>query len=342
MMKFNSIILIILLAVTSSCTDTEFITNNIQAEQKQYVKLYADSLGTNLTNDLLPAGNEKLTVKGIAIYGDELYCTNFDRKRVEIFDLKTLQYKSSIIDEESNMESMDVYADDKYIYVTGKENPRSQVSVYDRLTKAYICRLGNGFWWSILVHSFSVASTDKYIYVRDKGDIKVFLKSEIGQGKSLNTYCKLDIDKDYIYRSDVYHDMTVMDSTLFVVNIQTKTIYMYDTRADYERNSQVPYVSKFTYSDNQSPQAIAYNAKYLFIATKTSSSARINIYNRNNATIDLAKPAFIIPNVSGNSISNIHSLAAKGDTVFINSNEEQVTSLLLKESIIEEAIETKK
>lgn len=342
MMKYNSILLFLLLAVTTGCTETETVITDLYPSQQQFVKLYADSLGVNLTKELLPEGsNAQLTVKGFSIYGDEFYCTNFISKRVEIFDSKTLQYKGTIIDEESNMESMDVYADDKYIYVSGKENPRSQVSVYDRQTKAYVCRLGNGYWWSGLVHSLSIASSDKYIFVRDKSDvIRVFLKSEIGPGKSLNTYCHLYNDKVYIYDNTAYNDMMVMDSTLYAVNIQNKMIYTYNTNVDYERNVTADYQSRFNYADNQVPQAIASNAQYLFVATKNGSTARINIYQRDSTEIALEKPNFVISSLSGTPISDIHAIATKGDTLFLNTNEKQVTTTLLKKRFFDKITET--
>ena len=331
-MRIYYIISILLAFSTSSCSkiNTETVITDLHPTQLPFINLYADSLGIEFTKESLPSGmNEGFSVKGTIVYEDELFCTNLSAKRIDIFDARTLKYKESIID--TKMFSKDVYADDKYIYVTGLSSPRCQVSVYDRQTKEYICRLGTGSWWGNkpLVHPICVAASEKYAFVRDQGtDIKVFLKSEIGKNKSILSYCRLNIDGQQVSNTDDY-DMSVIDSTLYVINLKNKTIYTYSVNIDYEKDREILYESKFTYPDNQSPKAIAASDKYMFIATN-ASFARINIYKRGEEKVNLAKPNFIVSSISGANINRIDFIAAKGDTLFINPNGQRVTAVHLK------------
>ncbi len=343
-MNFYFIIFTLFLFATSACTkiNIETKTTNLYPKQEQFVNLYADSLGVEFMKESLPPGMDKgFNVKGIIAYGNELFCTNLFAKRIDIFDIKTLKYKESIIDPDTKMFSRDVYVDNQYIYVTGLSDPRCQVSIYDRQTKEYICRLGTGLWWGNrpLVHPICVAASDIYIFVREQGNnIKVFLKSDIDMGKSSASYCSLNIDGQAVLNTDDY-DMSVVDSTLYVINIKNKTIYTYSGNADYEKDNEAPYKSKFTYSDNQSPKAIASNSQYIFIATN-ASFAKINIYERGQEEIDLAKPNFIISSISGTDIDRINFIAAKGDTLFINQNDQKITAIHLKTRFYDEIIDT--
>ena len=333
-MKIINILFFVILATITSCSKIEIqtVVTDIYPIQVQFSKQYADSLGAEITKDCLPLElSGVFSVKGTSIYGDELFCANYSAKRIDIFDANTFKYKESIIDPSAPILSRDVYADDKYIYITGISNPRCQISIYDRITKKFICRLGNGSWAGAIVHAISVASSDKYVFVRDQSNkIKVFLKSDIAAGKSLGIYCYLNIDGQSVQSIDEY-DMCVLDSILYAINIKNKTIYRYHTNTDYKKNEEVAYNSKFVYADASYPRSVAFSDKYLFIATN-SSSAKINAYcrGRDQAEIDLAKPKFTISSLSGTTIARIDYIAAKGDTLFITPNDQKVTMAQIK------------
>lgn len=331
-MKINYFLFIIILATASSCTKTEIqtIITDLYPTQEQFEKQYADSIGVELTKESLPSNlNTTFNVKGTAIYGDELFCANYAAKRIDIFDANTFKYKESITDVGTPILSRDVYVDDKYIYITGISAPRCQVSIYDRLTKEYICRLGNGSWAGPIVHAICVASSKKYVFVRDQGDkIKVFLKSEIEKDKSIGIHSYLNIDGQSAHNSDEY-DMCVVDAILYAVNIKNKTIYTYHQDTEYKKNTEEAYNAKLTFPNGRAPRAIASSDKYIFIATN-ASSAIIHAYNRGEGEIDLAKPQFNISSISGNPIAKINYIAAKGDTLFINPNDQKVTIAQIK------------
>ena len=119
-MNFYFIIFTLFLFATSACTkiNIETKTTNLYPKQEQFVNLYADSLGVEFMKESLPPGMDKgFNVKGIIAYGNELFCTNLFAKRIDIFDIKTLKYKESIIDPDTKMFSRDVYVDNQYIYV---------------------------------------------------------------------------------------------------------------------------------------------------------------------------------------------------------------------------------
>ena len=337
-MRYKHILVIVILAITSSCSkvETQTIITDIYPTQEQFTKEYLHGLDVELTSESLPADLNKIfNVKGTAIYGDELFCANYSARRIDIFDANTFKYKESIIDAGANILSRDVYADDKYIYITGISAPRCQVSIYDRLTKKYICRLGNGSWAGPVVHAICVASSGKYVFVRDQGNkVKVFLKSEIGQGKSIGVHSYLNIDGQSVMNTDEY-DMCVVDSVLYAVNIKNKAIYTYHVNTDCKKNTETAYNSKLIYSDAQSPRAIASSDKYLFIATN-ASSAIIHAYIRGKGEINLDKPKFSLSSITGNAFTRIEYIAAKGDTLFINQNDKKVTLAQIKINIYDQ------
>lgn len=315
-----------------SCSETNVImeTVNQPTDTIRYTTLYAEELTPILTNQSLPVDiNNNFNVQGISVNANELFCANVSGQRVDVFDASTLQYKESFAEK---MICRDVFADDQYIYVTGLSNPRCQVSVYDRQSKEYICRLGNGSYSGPLTHPISVIANDKYIFVRDQDTvIQIFLRDEITSGKSLGVYCRLNIEKSQAMNTENY-DFGIFKSMLYAMNNKNSTVYMYDLSKDLERNVEHPFTAKFKYADNQQPFAFSASDKYLFIGTKTGNTAQLNVYKQDMANLtDLDNTFATISTIKVEPINHILSLGAKGDTLLIATGKQSIIPLKIKE-----------
>ncbi|MEG0580321.1 MAG: hypothetical protein RR490_10435, partial [Niameybacter sp.] len=326
------IVIVIILFSFCSCSKTDVImkTVNQPTDTIRYTTLYAEELTPTLTHQSLPTGiNNSFNVQSISVSKNELFCANINAQRVDVFEANTLQYKESFAE---SMICRDVFADEQYIFVTGLSNPRCQVSVYDRQSKEYICRLGNGSYSGPLTHPISVIANDKYIFVRDQSTvIKVFLRKEIASGKNLNVYCRLNIEKSQAMNTENY-DFGIFKYMLYAVNNKNSTIYMYDLSKGLERNIEHPFAAKFKYADSQQPFAFSASDKYLFIGTKIGNKAQLNVYKQDMDNLaDLGNTFATISTIKTEPINHILSLGAKGDTLLIATGKQSIIPLRIKE-----------
>ena len=93
-----------------------------------------------------------------------------------------MTYSHTIYANESGrtLNSRDVCVSDSLLFVTSG-NP-SQVSVYNRFTEEYLCRLGDGSTSGSVQQANSVAVDSNFVYVRDQSELlKLFDRKEINE-----------------------------------------------------------------------------------------------------------------------------------------------------------------
>lgn len=331
-MKFKTVYILLLLPILScACSETkteiETITEFIDqpTDTLHHIGVSVVQLDKKLTADLLPEDRRPFNIHGIYTHRGELFCSNFDAKRVDIFSMDGLEYKGSFAE---GMGAKDLFADDRYIFVTGLSNPTCQVSVYDRVTRDYICRLGNGSWGGPLTHPIGVAANDRYVFVRDQSEIiKVFLRSEIASGKSLSRHCTLNIDKSQAWNNENF-SFGIAGNVLYALDNRSNTIYTYNVGQDFEKGKEYPYTAKLRYADNRKPMAFAATGKYIFIG----SPYKLHVYKQDEEAItNLDETLSVITSLGGKSIENILSLAASGDTLLMSTGRGAIIPLLIKE-----------
>lgn len=327
-MKKIVIVLSSIVVLLFSCTKEEpkiVIKKQIETVQQPVDSIQGirwSLINTNETisqKDLHPEA--AFGVKGIYLYNNELFCSNIQAKQVDVFDIQTNKFKYSIIDSEARMNSKDVFADEKHLFVAGISNPRSQVSVYDVKTKEYICKLGTGFWQNGITHAISVAASKKYILVRDQNrNIKVFNRNEISKAATLSVWATLDVENEWI-RNDENYDMAINDEMLYVASNRNKAIYVFNLSQEISKNSKVAFDKKIQFSSNDQPIAIAFSEKNMFVSVK-STTAKILMFDKNPT--DFSEPIADFSDFSNGRVQIITSLVAHDNKLYLNTNRNSI------------------
>lgn len=290
-----------------------------------YIEYYAElAEGRVITQSSLPDISSAFDPLGICVSGDSLYVANWPARTIELFDIRSLEHLATLVDKSNStpLNSRDVCVSDSLLLVPGI-NP-SQVSVYNRFTGTYLCRLGNGSWAGALTHANSIAADRHFVYVRDQSEnIKVFRISDIHTASNnqanLDAAYRLPVP-GAVWNSDDY-DMLALDNKLYAVNNQDKTLYVYVY--DPFNDDFISYT--YSYENGATPYGITASSEYVFVSTQGNVSAIYGyILNSFVDTPQLDEPLFAIPyknkTYNGQPLENIHFMAAKGDSLFIRQN----------------------
>lgn len=318
-------------------TVTETVTEVVEVEQEtdtlHHVALYTDALSPQaLTAGMLPEDMRTFAIEGVYAAEGELFCANFDAKRVDIFSLPALEYTGSIA---QGLTTRSVFADADFIYVTGQTAPQCHVAVYDRRTREYVTRLGNGDWQyaGCLVHPSGVAADSRYIYVRhEAGSVKVYERNQIVPGKKeVWEYCYLSVDGTWgKYQNN--HNFTVDGDVLYLPNTYNNTVYLYDISGELEKNKTYDPMTRLKYENGQTPWAFAATEKYYLVGTRQGGTSRINAYVRGEGPLQsIENPISVLTLAGRENLGTVYSMTTRGDSLFISSDRKQVFATLLKE-----------
>lgn len=321
-----------------SCNKEKIVINDVpqSTDTITVVERYAEALWQPIDRNTLPSDAAGFNPLGFCISGDTLYISNWTARTIEVYDAKNMTYSHTIYANESGrtLNSRDVCVSDSLLFVTSG-NP-SQVSVYNRFTEEYLCRLGDGSTSGSVQQANSVAVDSNFVYVRDQSELlKLFDRKEINEAiakkqKNVSPKYKYSIPSSVSISQD--YDMQAVDGYLLAANNMDKTLYVYSCDAD----TSLYEVKSLKYTDNTIPYGIAASEKYIFISTE-GVSAGIHAYNRKSffELDNLDEPEYTLnyTEVVGldNALEFVHFMDFSNDsTLFVRQNG-KIQPLLLRE-----------
>lgn len=338
--KYLLFLLPVVLTVWTACDqemDPNYIIDDVlqPTDTLTYTDYYAEAMSEWIDKNRLPDSADVFSPLGLCVTGDTLYVANWSARTIEVFDARTLEYRHTIVDKSNaqQLNSRNVYVSDSLLFIPGI-NP-SQVSVYNRFSEKYLCRLGNGSWQGALVHANSVAADSHFVYVRDQSaEIKVFTRANIQKAVEsgnlqVNTSFKMPIAE--VAWNGSNYSMLALGGKLFAANNPDKTLYVYTCNP--EDNSYT--VEKYTFSDGSVPYGIAASDQYVFISTQGASAA-IQGYDRaaflSNPQLDSPLFSLSYSQIVGmdTALEAVHFMTVSGDRIFVRQSD-KILPLQLKE-----------
>lgn len=286
----------------------------------------------------LPVEGSGETVR--AVYADKglLYVIDKTARQVEVYSLADLS-KQSITYGNAELDCCGGYACDSLVFVTSTNNP-CQVSVFNRSTGAYVCRLGDGTWWGPLAHPYSVAANSKYVFVWNQGApaVKVFNRTQIKQGASLQMWASLDTEDVEGYNNQ-YSSLTVDgDTCLYVLSgDRGNSMFVYYLPNEINKGDKLKIERKSTLA-NGKPYGLAFGDQYVYASVVNNGNDQLRIFNRKEFAThpDLNFPLFSYDKLPDGTLFKFNrNIAAQGDTIYLPQNQNKIYELIVCNSPID-------
>lgn len=194
----------------------------------------------------LGSGKELST---ISLYADdkELYVANEKGSSVDVFDLKTMEYKRSL-NNGNRTTAHDVYVEGNHVFVAAG-NMR-EVQIFDKTSGKYLTRLGTGSFTGNVSWAGCVAANNRFVFVRDSKErnIRVFDRNEISTDKTDNNtvFARLNTESHFIGSAteptaDSF-DMEIIGDSLYAFLHRPGLIYTYSIHDVETLKDNTPFV----------------------------------------------------------------------------------------------------
>lgn len=257
----------------------------------------------------------------LLVHENMLFTSDNVRKRVDQFDIETMEHQQRFATGSTLAE--DIAVIDDHLVVAAGDARRAEVFSIE--TGEYKTMLGAGIWYGSVSFAKAVAAGENLVFIRDsKAGIRVFNWDGVDLSAAGNNsyFANLFIDnQNPNVKTD--HDMCVIGDSLYAFNYANSTIYSYSLEDVQTEKNNTP-MTTYTMPSGKNIYSAHYDSVSNSVLCSMSNNGRgalacYSLESFQNRTWD--SPLFSIDSRSDGSSVPFGAIAARhGEYVFFATN----------------------